>query len=472
MSVCCVSSKAYGMSMQAPTQSCHEYMAAVTIKGDLEELKRLLKNSTDSCAFASYRGMFGQSLLHIACCYGHTSIANHLIQCSKEYGVDIFNARNLHGATPLHDACARGQTSMVKVILESHLPLSSKIDGANNRDAGIHRTFVSKALNAIDRQGRTPLHYACMQGIAQVTSILMEHGANLMAADRFGWTCLHSAFANHHLQLVHDLLQADLERMFSHYQDQHYHFHNMAKYEDSDRTTKRYANQVLQSEIEYYPKQRKQDYPFRSDVEFEGTSNIQFGSPASMPFFPSASAVDCYQNSQDEDPFQKQKLIFEEQVKAIMEEDMPVGKPPLPLIDCPLTITADQKKGDEAVLGANIPTDGTSFVFSTRKTWDLPHNATLKNFILDFYKRKQEKELLQRQQYPSYKSTPSSIAFFDYCHEAGIDLWCLQRNKLGEGERPYVTGDWANHYFVRVQRPQANSILKSPLAKFKEELNI
>lgn len=54
-------------------------------------------------------------------------------------------------------------------------------------------TARPEALDARDRLGKTPLHFAVTFGHAEVAAVLVEHGADLNAADGTGMTPLHVA---------------------------------------------------------------------------------------------------------------------------------------------------------------------------------------------------------------------------------------------------------------------------------------
>ena len=69
-------------------------------------------------------------------------------------GEDI-NARNKAGNTPLHYACERGHTEIVNLLLNN---------GAD--------------VNARNNGGHTPLHWACWRAYAVAARLLLEKGAD------------------------------------------------------------------------------------------------------------------------------------------------------------------------------------------------------------------------------------------------------------------------------------------------------
>lgn len=63
-------------------------------------------------------------------------------------------------------------------------------------------------INAQDRTGMTPLHCAASIGLPAAIPMLLEAGANLEARDVFGDTPLHTAAMKGHVDMVRALLEA------------------------------------------------------------------------------------------------------------------------------------------------------------------------------------------------------------------------------------------------------------------------
>lgn len=55
---------------------------------------------------------------------------------------------------------------------------------------------------AVLEDGWTALHAASQNGHAEVTRLILEKGANIMAVDEDGWTSLHAASLNGHIETM------------------------------------------------------------------------------------------------------------------------------------------------------------------------------------------------------------------------------------------------------------------------------
>eukprot|EP00913_Durusdinium_trenchii_P011264 g10577.t1 len=63
-------------------------------------------------------------------------------------------------------------------------------------------------LEALDRNGRTPLHLACEHGRLEAAAILLERGCQADVQDACGRTCLHLAVCSQEPRLCHLLLSS------------------------------------------------------------------------------------------------------------------------------------------------------------------------------------------------------------------------------------------------------------------------
>ena len=75
------------------------------------------------------------------------------------------------------------------------------------RDHGDGQTIAVTA-DAADRSGRTPLHYAALQGTAEQVRSLLLDGADIAAVDKQGFTPLHLACRQYRPDIVEVLVDA------------------------------------------------------------------------------------------------------------------------------------------------------------------------------------------------------------------------------------------------------------------------
>ena len=114
----------------------------------------------------SLRMSDGQTPLHFAAIYGHTGIAQYLL----ENGADT-KAQDISGGTPLHEACRYGNTEIARLLISG---------GAN--------------VNAQDSLGKSPLLLLIPQEKQpEIYGLLLSNGANVNQKDTFGDTILHVA---------------------------------------------------------------------------------------------------------------------------------------------------------------------------------------------------------------------------------------------------------------------------------------
>jgi len=98
--------------------------------------------------------------------------------------------------TPFHYACLTGRAEMVKLLLE-------------------HPSFdARRSLNLPDFQDAVPLHHACLNGHTNVVQLLLGHPAlDGHATDARNWTCLHYAARGGHASVMKLLLPFLLRRV-------------------------------------------------------------------------------------------------------------------------------------------------------------------------------------------------------------------------------------------------------------------
>ena len=228
----------HGAIEQAPVISVHELsLHEAAVAGDIEQVKLHISKGTN----VNEKTATGDTPLHHAVIYGHEDVAKLLIA----NGANV-NERTTDGDTPLHYAARYGQKNVAELLitkgadvnaknkngdLPTHLALRGNLESpkkevlelliakgtnlsciqisAHQGDLAKVRSFVEQGISvdSRDSEGRTALHYAAMQGKADVVEFLLSRGADVNAKDKdFGFIPLHHAASGGHKDVVEMLL--------------------------------------------------------------------------------------------------------------------------------------------------------------------------------------------------------------------------------------------------------------------------
>ncbi|PFH45588.1 hypothetical protein AMATHDRAFT_8954 [Amanita thiersii Skay4041] len=82
---------------------------------------------------------------------------------------------------------------------------------AQNNQPGLLRTLVNedpKRVNAVDEDGRTPLHWAASSGSIEMMRLLIDQNAEVDKPDNSRWTPLHIAASAGREDVVRELIGA------------------------------------------------------------------------------------------------------------------------------------------------------------------------------------------------------------------------------------------------------------------------
>ena len=232
-------------SKDATDKASRDALFKSVIRGDVEETKGILQSNSEVDINKTFNRQ-GRKLLHLACEHGHINMVRCLISLGantntigyycyptiKYTPLSLAVSNNHHdivsalvsefGCDPsdgvsLHTACEHGNLSMVKTLIECGASVDDK-DGDDNTSlhltAKIERNETMQALlstfksdpNIKNKEGRTPLHIACMCGNLSGVELLIKHGARVNANDIHSYTPLSLAVLNNHTSIVSALV--------------------------------------------------------------------------------------------------------------------------------------------------------------------------------------------------------------------------------------------------------------------------
>ncbi|KAK1625254.1 ankyrin-2 ankyrin [Colletotrichum phormii] len=213
--------------------------AALRMPGDNPKfslLQRLLDEQID-CALLSKRGKFSALSIHIR--YGYLDTARLLLRRGSP---DTLSTADTFGWTPVAWACAHGYSEFIDQMVASscskpiwnfevEVTLSVKaapsfikpyrglralhlavIASVQTVTFLLDRAYVSD-LEIADAQLRTPLHFATFLGQVDTIRELVSRGSNINAKDKDGWTPLHFAIHFENEQITDLLLELGASHM-------------------------------------------------------------------------------------------------------------------------------------------------------------------------------------------------------------------------------------------------------------------
>ncbi|XP_054270742.1 serine/threonine-protein phosphatase 6 regulatory ankyrin repeat subunit C-like [Macrosteles quadrilineatus] len=154
--------------------------------GDPVLLRLLLQQDSDMVNSQVVPSYEAEDTLSLDCwSHDHSSVSDKIPQVAQK-------------SSPLHQAAQRVNLTCVILLLEQ----GAKVDVKDGRDL----TPLDVVLDAVDFQGRTPLHLAVAQMWLPGVSHLLEAGADVKVTSSDGQTVLHMAVATHQPDLLKELL--------------------------------------------------------------------------------------------------------------------------------------------------------------------------------------------------------------------------------------------------------------------------
>lgn len=184
---------------EAGTQPIH----FASVIGSVELARLLIAAGADVCATNDE----GSTPLHFACEQGHEDLIMYFISCNA-----LLTAENVSGVVPLDYLCSQGNDELVLNIMQ-YLPQYQY--GLLLRLAAEHGivSVVTKVMethitpvDGEDADQRTAMHFACLNGNADVVKVLISFGANIRSKDADAMTPILYACSSGNLKLVKYLI--------------------------------------------------------------------------------------------------------------------------------------------------------------------------------------------------------------------------------------------------------------------------
>jgi ankyrin repeat protein len=154
-------------------QGAHVDIFMAAALGEAERVGALLNEEPELIVSYSEDGW---TPLHLAAFFGREEVARMLLRRHAQVNL---HSRSPEGNTPLHAAVAGKQPALVGLLLEH---------GAD--------------VDAADSLGWTPLNHAAHEGVAEIVESLLRHGADPTIPSDDGRTPLETALSEGHPELV------------------------------------------------------------------------------------------------------------------------------------------------------------------------------------------------------------------------------------------------------------------------------
>lgn len=179
--------------------------------GDLEKLRRLVEEEGHSVRKPDASGFYALQ-------WSALNNKAHIAQYLLDHGAEV-DARDTTGQTALHWSAVRGAQAVTELLLERGADLEAA-DSHGYRTMHVAAQYGQTSLlyllhvkwqaevDAVDGDGRSPLHWAAYKGYADSLRVLLFMDALLSRTDREGCTPLHWAALRGNLEVCTVLVQA------------------------------------------------------------------------------------------------------------------------------------------------------------------------------------------------------------------------------------------------------------------------
>jgi ankyrin repeat protein len=124
-----------------------------------------------------------------------------------ENGADTESV-TISGCTPLHFACSQDRLAVVNELLGHGAIIDAKNDSSDDTTTILGKRKSRGAnIDATDKNGNTPLHFAITTGHLAVVKALLSSGANILVANDGGQSPIHMALICRQSEVAKSLLR-------------------------------------------------------------------------------------------------------------------------------------------------------------------------------------------------------------------------------------------------------------------------
>ncbi|KAJ8797014.1 hypothetical protein J1605_001824 [Eschrichtius robustus] len=169
-----------------------------------------------------------KSPLHFAASYGRINTCQRLLQDMSD--TRLLNEGDLHGMTPLHLAAKNGHDKVVQLLLKKGALFLSDHSGwtaLHHASLGGYTQTMKvildtnmKCTDRLDEEGNTALHFAAREGHAKAVALLLRYDADIVLNKQqasFLHTAIHNKRKEVVLTTVRNKRWEECLKVFSHY---------------------------------------------------------------------------------------------------------------------------------------------------------------------------------------------------------------------------------------------------------------